>query len=102
MMLSLYKTGRGGRLMIISVHDRQRSLLSPFALTVTRSLGGVDGADRLELFESQEEMQSWMGAFVKAKAKLGYRELYRYSRPGTSDPGPAVSTGALEVLEAAS
>jgi len=79
-MLSMYKTARNGLLILLTVHDRQRSLLAPFALSSSRSVGSVDGKERLELFDSEEEMDRWVASFIHAKERLGYKILYQYDR----------------------
>lgn len=95
MIVTLYKTGKDGRLLYYTVHDRQASLTSPYALTLAWRTGNGREREKLHPFESLAEMDRMIKSVLAKRFKAGYRLLYSWSRDARW------SEGAETALEAA-
>lgn len=80
MIVTLYKTGKDGRLLYYTVHDRQASLTSPYALTLAWRTGNGREREKLHPFESLAEMDKMIKSVLAKRFKAGYRLLYSWSR----------------------
>jgi len=95
MIVTLYKTGKDGRILYYTVHDRQASLTSPYALTLAWRTGNGREREKLHPFESLAEMDRMIQSVLAKRFKAGYRLLYSWSRDARW------SEGAERALEAA-
>jgi hypothetical protein len=80
MIVTLYRTGKDGRLLYYTLHDRQQSLTSPYALTTAWRSGNGREREKLHLFESLAEMDKMIRSILAKRVKDGYRLLYSFSR----------------------
>ncbi len=80
MIVTLFKTGKDGKLLYYTVHDRQASLISPYALTLSWRVGNGRERSRFYPFDSLAEMDKMIRAVLQKRFKDGYRLLYSFSR----------------------
>ena len=80
MIVTLFRTGKDGRLLYYTLHDRQQSLTSAYALTTAFRSGNGKEREKLHLFDSLAEMDAMIRATLKRRFKDGYRLLYSFSR----------------------
>lgn len=80
MYLTLYKTAKDGKIHYYILHDRQASIITPYALTVVWRSGQGKGRERFYPFEKLSEMDLMVRHLLKKKLKDGYSLLYSFSR----------------------
>lgn len=80
MIVTLFRTGKDGRLLYYTLHDRQQSLTSAFALTTAFRSGNGKEREKLHLFDSLAEMDAMIRLTLRKRFKDGYRLLYSFSR----------------------
>ncbi|MBL8965611.1 MAG: hypothetical protein JNG85_01310 [Spirochaetaceae bacterium] len=93
MIVTLYKTGKDGRILYYTVHDRQAGLTSPYALTLAWRTGNGRERERLHLFESLAEMDKMIKTTLAKRFKDGYRLLYSWSRDARWSDGAETAFG---------
>lgn len=96
MIVTLFKAGKAGRTLYYTVHDRQQSLTSPYALTAAWRSGNGKEREKLYCFDSLGEMDTMIRTILARRIKDGYRLLYSWSRDARwSDPGLVAGEGGL-------
>ncbi|HOX33396.1 MAG TPA: hypothetical protein PLB91_13785 [Spirochaetales bacterium] len=93
MIITLYKTGAGGKTLYYTIHDRQQLLDAPFALSAAFRVGLGRERERLHRFEKLADRDRMIRSLVARRLKDGYRLLYTFSRSGFS-----ASEGLAEAL----
>lgn len=107
MIVTLYKTGKDGRTLYYTVHDRQQTLISPYALTTAWRSGNGKEREKLYYFDSLDEMDALIRSVLAKRIKDGYRLLYSWSRDARWSEGEIArnetlrSAGLLAKAEAA-
>jgi hypothetical protein len=107
MIVTLFKQGKDGRLLYFTVHDRQQSLTSVYALTSAFRMGNGREREKHYDFDTLAEMDGMIRTLLSRRIKDGYRLLYSWSRDarwsGADSPGEpgGMSAGLLSRASAA-
>lgn len=80
MIVTLMKHGKDGRLLYYTIHDRQQSLTSPYALTTLFRTGNGREREKHYDFDSLAKMDAMIRSILGRRIKDGYRLLYSWSR----------------------
>jgi len=80
MYLTLYKAAKDGKIHYYILHDRQASIITPYALTVVWRSGQGRGRERFYPFERLSEMDVMVRRLLKKKMRECYSLLYSFSR----------------------
>jgi hypothetical protein len=80
MIVILYKTGKGGKILYYTVHDRQLLLDSPYALCSSWRVGLGRERERTHRFASLAARDEAIRRLVSGRIKDGYRLLYSFNR----------------------
>jgi len=80
MYLTLSKSGKNGKILYYVLHDRQASLSTPYALTVSWYSGAGKGQECFYPFEKAAEMDLMVRHLLARRMKDGYSLIYSFSR----------------------
>jgi hypothetical protein len=80
MYLTLSKSGKNGKILYYVLHDRQASLSTPYALTVSWYSGTGKGQERFYPFAKPTEMDLMVRRLLARRMKDGYSLIYSFSR----------------------
>lgn len=97
MIVTLMKHGKDGRLLYYTIHDRQQSLTSPYALTTLFRSGGGREREKHYDFENLAAMDAMIRSLLSRRIRDGYRLLYSWSRDANWTEGDAATTPTLPV-----
>jgi predicted DNA-binding WGR domain protein len=86
MMIVMFKKDSKNRLHYYTMHDRQLNLLAQYALTAVWSTDEGEGREKVRYFESRLKMDRKVRELFGAKARKGYRILYRFDRRIVAEP----------------
>jgi hypothetical protein len=99
MMITLFKKDRREKLHYYTIHDRQLTLVSRYALTISSSVEKGGGREKILYFETRREMDRKIRQLFATKIKSGYALLYKFER---KDPVDSLfsETGRIEKAQA--
>ncbi|MFP4364472.1 MAG: WGR domain-containing protein [Spirochaetia bacterium] len=80
MIVTLYKTGKDGRQMYYTIHDRQGVFFDKNAFTAIWGRGIDTGREKYYTFDTRKDMDEKIRKLLKDKMKKGYKVLYSYFR----------------------
>jgi hypothetical protein len=89
MIITLYKTGKDGRILYYTVHDRQPVLDAPYALCASWRAGLGRERERLHRFQTLAERDRMIRQLIERRVRDGYRVLYSFNRATFSGQAPA-------------
>lgn len=86
MIITLFKTGKDGKILYYTLHDRQPLLTAPYALTVAWRSGEGQEREKIYGFETIAEMDKKIRELFGRRRKAGYALLYSFmrDRPATA------------------
>jgi hypothetical protein len=85
MIITLYMTGKDGRIHYYTLHDRQQLLDTPYALSTSWRIGLGKERERIQGFASLADRDERIRFLMAGRMKRGYRLLYSFSRAGFAD-----------------
>lgn len=80
MIVTLFKTGKDGRLLYYSIHDRQQTLSDPYTLTSAWRTGNGKEREKHYSFDCLAHMDTMIRSLLSRRIKAGYKLLYSFSR----------------------
>lgn len=93
-MITLYKTGKHGKMLYYTLHDRQAVLTGHFPLFIAWRAGEGSEREIMRLFDTRAERDAAVRKAFSRKLREGYRLLYSFDRAEARDRGATGAEGA--------